>query len=332
VERFFEAIQEDYPGRKWQTLFHRHWQAYRRWFLSEGHKARPRYLTSIRMLKRYMPEILPTYERLVELAGGGDLAARFLAMYCPPPYLNGCSQAVWPGPDPLLVRNYDYSPHLFEGIIQKTAWNGRQVITTSDCLWGAVDGMNQDGLVVSLTFGGRRVVGDGFGIPLLLRYVLEFCTTAQEAVEVLKRVPTHMAYNVTVLDRHGRYFTVYIAPDRPAMIKNVPVTTNHQLQVEWYQHARATATVERERYLHFRLRESVDGPEKLLQAFLHSPVYSTAYDRGFGTLYTVIYWPLSGKVEYRWPNAVWRQSFETFNEGTCAVRFPKASDHMKLLH
>ena len=29
--------------------------------------------------------------------------------------------------------------------------------------------MPDAGLAVSLTFGGRRVVGDGFGVPLILR-------------------------------------------------------------------------------------------------------------------------------------------------------------------
>jgi len=35
----------------------------------------------------------------------------------------------------------------------------------SDCLWGLLDGVNGDGLCASLTFGGRRIVGVGFGIP-----------------------------------------------------------------------------------------------------------------------------------------------------------------------
>ena len=72
-------------------------------------------MTSLKKLRQHMPELLPIYERLVELAGGGDLAARFLSLYRPPPYLLGCSQAVWPGRDPVLVRNYDYSPALVRG-------------------------------------------------------------------------------------------------------------------------------------------------------------------------------------------------------------------------
>ncbi len=332
MERNFEALAENLPGPKWQSLFQRHWPAYQRWFLSDGHKARPPYLSSLRTLRQHMPELIPTYEKLVELAGGGDLAARFLSLYCPPAYLTGCSLAVCLGSPQLLVRNYDYSPRLFEGVILKSTWNGQAVIATSDCLWGVVDGLNEDGLSVSLTFGGRRVVGKGFGVPLLLRYILEFCTRTAEAVAVLKRVPSHMAYNVTVLDREGAFRTVFIAPDRPALVKTMAVTTNHQQQVEWHQHAQATATLERERFLRFRLRESTDDPDKLVQAFLRSPVYSTAYGRGFGTLYTAIYRPLEGEVEYRWPNGIWRQSFDAFEEGCRAVRFPHVPDTLELLH
>ncbi|MDX1604896.1 MAG: C45 family peptidase [Candidatus Competibacterales bacterium] len=331
MERFFESLSEDRPGDKWRGLFERHWEAYQRWFLSEGIKARPPYLTSRRALRTHMPELLPIYDRLVELAGGGDLAARFLSLYCPPPYLSGCSQAVWPGPDSLLVRNYDYHPHLLEAVILRSAWQ-RPVLATSDCLWGALDGINDAGLAVSLTFGGRRVVGDGFGVPLILRYILEFCTTTREGVEVLSRVPSHMAYNVTLLDRSGRFNTVYIGPDRPTRVLTTLVATNHQEQVEWMQHARATATMERERFLHFRLRES-DSADRLIRAFLRSPIYSTDFGRGNGTLYTAVLRPNQDSVEYLWPNGHWPQSLWRFEEGVKSIRYPyQPSTGLPLLH
>ena len=55
-------------------------------------------------------------------------------------------------------------------------------------------------------------VGDGFGVPIVLRYVLEICETAEEAAKVLARVPIHMAYNVTALDRLGHRVTVHLSP------------------------------------------------------------------------------------------------------------------------
>jgi predicted choloylglycine hydrolase len=322
----FEAVAEDLPGSKWRALFERHWDSYQHWFLQGDDGARPYYLTCVRALREHMPELLPTYELLVELAGGGDLQARFLSLYCPPPYLTGCSQAVWAGDNAVLVRNYDYSPRLCEGVILKSSWNDRQVIAMNDCLWGVLDGINEDGLAVSLSFGGRREVGRGFGVPLVLRYILEFCTTADEAGEVLQRVPVHMTYNVTVLDRAGRFFTAYLAPDRPTLLLPLAVTTNHQKRVEWQQHASATGTVERERFLTMRLREDAQDPDGFVEAFLRSPVYSTAYARGFGTLYTAVYRPAAAMVDYLWPNWTWRQSFAAFDAGERAVTFPDAAD------
>src|SRR2546430_10910562 len=120
----FQAVAEDQPGPKWRALFDRFWPAYERWFLSEGDKARPRYLTSLRQLRAHMPELVPTYERLVELAGDSDLVARFLSSFCPPSYLIACSQAVWANHEPFPVRNPDYSPQPCDGVSPKTSCNG----------------------------------------------------------------------------------------------------------------------------------------------------------------------------------------------------------------
>src|SRR5699024_8467041 len=99
------SIQEAQPGRQWQQLFQAHWPQYKAWFLSAGQQARPGYVTSSKRLRTSMPELMPIYEQLVELAGGGDIAARFLSFYRPPPYLLGCSQAVGSGAQPALFRN-----------------------------------------------------------------------------------------------------------------------------------------------------------------------------------------------------------------------------------
>jgi predicted choloylglycine hydrolase len=87
-----------------------------------------------------------------------------------------------------------------------------KVIGLSDCMWGLLDGINEDGLVVALSFGGRQEVGEGFGVPLVLRYVLETCTRTDEACAALARVPVHMSYNVTVVDRSGDFSTVFLVP------------------------------------------------------------------------------------------------------------------------
>lgn len=319
----FNAFSEDEPGQKWQDNFEHHWPAYQKWFLSAGDQARPSYLESRRMLRQYMPELVPTYERLVELAGGGDLVARFLAFYNPPPYITGCSQAVWPDPyEPILVRNYDYSPRLCEASLLKTRWNDKNVIAMGDCLWGVLDGMNDSGLALSLSFGGRKAVGDGFGMPVILRYILEFCDSIDQAVDVLERVPTHMSYNVTLLDKSNRFKTVFLAPDKAPVVRQLAVATNHQGRIEWHRHANATSSLQREQFLSSRLMDTEETAEGFVRSFLYPPLYSYEYERGFGTVYTACYRPNRADMELRWLGSRWPQSFEHFIEDKRIIRFP----------
>lgn len=317
----FTAL-DDRAGRAWRGLFEQLWPAYRGWYLQEGAEARPTYLECRQALRGHMPELVPVWERLVDLAGGGDLPARMLSLYGPPAYLTGCSQAVWPGAEPLLVRNYDYSTRAFDAVVLRSEWSGRGVLGTSDCLIGLVDGVNDAGLAVSLTFGGRRVVGSGFGVPIVLRYVLETCETAEQAGAALARIPTHMAYNVTALDARRRYVTAYLSPDRAPVVTHAAVATNHQERVEWVSHARETATVERERYLLTQLTLHPDTDSRFIGAFLRPPLYSLAFERGFGTLYTAAMWPRQRAIVYRWPAAEWRQSLGDFRPGSISVTYP----------
>lgn len=322
MELTFRAVSEREPGPKWAGLFADFWPAYYRWWSTQGQRARPTYAQCLAAVKLHMPEIVPLYKQLCELVGGGDSQARFLSYYCPPAYLTACSQAIWPGAEPMLVRNYDYIAKAFDGIALHTAWQGRQVVGTSDGLFGLVDGMNDAGLAVSLTFGGRQVVGDGFGVPLILRYILQTCETTPQATAVLSRIPCHMSYNVTVLDKKRRFATAYMSPDRGTTITHAAVATNHQEKVEWASHARFTATVERERFLLHRLTLHVDTQEKFIGAFLKPPLYSTAFEQGFGTLYTAVYRPRLGEMELRWPVGTWGLSVNGFDDAAWRVSVP----------
>jgi predicted choloylglycine hydrolase len=321
----FASVSEDRPGPKLARLFAGCWPAYRKWWASEGVSARPTYMECRKAIRRHMPELAELYDEIVELVGGGDAEARFLSFYCPPKYLSGCSQAIWQGNEPLLVRNYDYDPRAFDATALRTAWLGRQVMGMSDGLLGILDGVNDAGLAVSLTFGGRRETGAGFGVPLILRYVLETCDTVEDACDVLARVPCHMSYNVTVLDAERRFATAFLAPDREAVITNTPVATNHQERVEWSSHARITATVERERFLLQRLTLHPETKTRFIQAFLKPPLYSMAFSRGFGTLYTAAYHPRSGRMRLFWPGSEREFRFNRFPEENLHVLVPETA-------
>lgn len=319
----FRAVSEDRPGPLWAGLFREYWPAYRKWWAREGVQARPSYAECLRALKRHMPEILGLYEDICDCAGGGDEAARFLSFYTPPAYLSACSQAIWPGAEPLLVRNYDYNPKAVDAVILRSAWQGRRVLGMTDGLFGLIDGVNDAGLALSLTFGGRREIGNGFGVPLILRYILQTCETVAEAGAVLKRIPSHMSYNVTVLDRQRNYLTAYLAPDRETILTRAAVATNHQERVEWVGHARFTATVERERFLLQRITLHVEPADKFIAAFLRPPLYSVAFDQGFGTLYTAAYRPAEGRLDMHWPGSTWHLSLDDFHPGERHIVIPR---------
>ncbi len=318
----FRSIREAKPGDKTRRRFERLWPVLRTWFLKEGEGRRPGYISCRKALEDHMPRIVPLWDDLCELTGGGDHASRMLSLYRPTPYMSGCSQAVWTRDGrPLLVRNYDYHPHDCEGTILFSEWSGVKTIAQSDCLWGVLDGMNEHGLVVSLAFGGRRAVGDGFGIPLVLRYILEFATNVEEAREVLERTPSHMAYNVMAIDPSGRFVNAHVSPGRKTLFANSPAATNHQREIEWNRHAESTHSLERERYLLERLDSPGEKRAAFAELYLEEPLYNTRWEEGFGTLYTAVYDPAARKVEYRWPNHVWRLGFDSFAESELLLRF-----------
>ncbi|MEO5733294.1 MAG: C45 family peptidase [Rubrivivax sp.] len=332
----FHTVIEDQPGAVWQAHFQALWPGYRSWFLRSAGVARPGFLESRRALRDHMPELVPTWTRLVELAGGGDVEARFLSMWCPPAYIGGCSQAVWLPPpgsadgfadglsnEPALIRNYDFAPLLLEASWMATRWTGGRVVALGDCLWGALDGINDAGLCAALSFGGRQVSGTGFGIPLVLRYVLEVAHSTADAVKLLQRVPVSMCYSVTLLDAGGDWATVFVSPDRTTEVTRMRAVTNVQHQVEWPAHAHATQAVARAERLNAQV-ESGAPLADAVQALLQPPLLQSAYLRGHGTLYTAVYQPLSRRIELLWPGHRWPQTVPDFAAGEHAVRYVRA--------
>jgi predicted choloylglycine hydrolase len=315
----FFGIREPHPGPRWKALYEATWPGYRSWYLSEGEAARPSLRTARLELGRYFPELMPTYEQLVELAGGDDMSARMLTLWNPPHFLPACSQAVLIGETPMLVRNYDYRPDLCERVVYSSAFTGRRIIGTGDCMWGLLDGMNDAGLAVSLAFGGRPGCGRGFGMPLVIRYLLETAETVADVTSILAQVPVHMAYNLTVLDGNADVATIFVAPEAEPEVFRHAVGTNHRgLTPEWPDHAMRFASVERQQAL-LDLLGRQPGPDALISAFLRPPLYRTAYKEGFGTMYTAAYRPFAGVVDYVWPGSTWRRGFDSPNAKHTAV-------------
>ncbi len=293
--RTLYGINEPVPGPRWQALFDSTWPAYRAWFLGGDREPRTDLATAVRMLARHMPELLPTYQRLVELAGGDEVAARMLTMWNLPRFSPGCSQLAVAGPEPMLCRNYDYSPDLFEYTVVSSRFTGRRVLGTGDCLWGLLDGMNDAGLALSLAFGGRPGSGRGFAIPLVLRYLLEVCTDTDDVRAALRGLPVAMSYNVTVVDAAGNTLTAYLDPGEPAELSTA--AAGHQpprrrCPSSPRRPARCTASSAGPHC--WRSPPGHRGRPSWSRRSWVLPLYNTGFSRAFGTLYTALYQPTAG--------------------------------------
>lgn len=296
----FRSLTEDAPGDAWRQVVSHGWPGWREWFTQRGGEELS-LGDAHRALRRHMPEFETLWGDLAEAANAGGTLRQFLGFWCPPRYLVNCSQAVLVDEDgPLLIRNYDLDPALNEATLLSTNWCGTRVTGMVEAMSGLADGMNEHGLAASLTFGGRIEVGKGFGIPLIMRYVLQMCRDVQDGIEVLRRVPSHMSYNITLADAAGKWATVFVAPDRPTMVQPQPWATNHQLGVEWPRHGRISNTLGRAEQLKALLDNPALDAGSLQRAFAEAPLFSTNYRQGFGTVYTAAYRPTQGRVRLSW--------------------------------
>jgi predicted choloylglycine hydrolase len=316
MEKTFRVEREDRPGGAWLERFRSGRDEAARWYLGDAADEGPTAAECRAALQRYMPELLPHYDDVCGLIGDDELGHRMLSHYRPAARPQGCSQAVWLGPDgPALVRNYDYPLPIITGRIELSAWSRRRVIAMAQRPWGGcLDGMNDDGLVASCTLGGLARRGVGFAIILLLRYVLETCGTVGEAVAALCRIPVTQLHNVTVLDGTGAYATVFLGPRREPAVTRLRACTNHQERV-----SPASGSALRQRVLDDALSAPSGTLAQLTALFFALPLYSRK--AAFTTAYTAVYRPAERRVDYLWPGHRLSQTFDRFQDGAYTHQF-----------
>ena len=322
----FRSLSEERIGAVWKAVFDHGWPGWKEWYLTRRGDDPVPLEVCRRMMRRHMPGLERSWDNWVEAAGGDDDVARFLSFWSPPRYLVNCSQMALVDDDgPVLIRNYDLDPALNEATLLKTGWHGHDVIGMVEGMAGLSDGMNRAGLALSLTFGGRVERENGFGIPLIMRYVLETCRDVRDAIAAFRSIPSHMSYNITMIDRSGACATIMISPDRPLIVQAEAWATNHQLGVEWPRHGRLSRTLERGEHLQSLLTQGGHTGAGIAQQFLHPPLHTREYDEGFGTVYTAVYRPLAGTMSLGWGDgAVHAFGFDSFPARSFNVSYSDA--------
>ena len=138
------------------------------------------------------------------------------------------------------------------------------------------------------------------------------------------RIPVHMSYNVTAIDRDGRRATVYLAPDRPAQVTSLAVATNYQGTVEWAPYAAAIRTVERQEHL-----ERTGGRTGRMAPTSWRPACSSRCTppvsvRASGPSIPPSTRPAEGIARYHWPQHTWEHSLRQLGTDRIDVRLGPA--------
>ncbi|MFI7275863.1 C45 family autoproteolytic acyltransferase/hydolase [Streptomyces sp. NPDC049879] len=267
-------------------------------------------------LAAHMPGLLPLVERLAAPLGT-EAALALHTVSGRFPSLSGCTVRALGG---ALVRNYDWPLDRSDRAIVRSAFR-REVIGVREGMLGLLDGMNDAGLAVALTWGGRDVRGPGFGIPVVLRHLLESCGTVDEAVDTLRGIPVCTVQNVVLTDQK-RSAVVHLGPDIDTTVgSDTDAATgacaaNHQHLPVSDEHERATRTQLRLR----TVRDAGDTPDSVVAALLSPPLHGGDFTGGWGTLYTADYRPAHGTATYHWPGQRWAHSLGAFTPGTRRIR------------
>lgn len=298
-----------------KETFGRYRPAYLKWMRRAPSQGRARAEAALR---EHTPELAPIYQTLLDRFGDDNQTARFLTLFEPPPLVRACSQTVLPTKaGPTLLRNYDHAPSLFDAVLLQSEWGGTTTLAMTDCLWGALDGVNQHGLCVALAFGGRHAIGPGFAAPLVVRYLLQTCETTADARDALARVPVYMPYTFVVVDASGDFVTAFCSPDRATTFVARRCSANHQSdmqgQPEWPAYARQTQSRERLEFMESLLTAK---PDAVRAAFRKPPLWRTDHAKASGTLYSAEYNPRKQRLDLRWPDRTERVTLGRLKPGT----------------
>jgi predicted choloylglycine hydrolase len=309
-------------GQKWQKGALTAFPAYRAWYKQFNSDIAPSTKDCIKAIRHHMPEMEELFTQLTNLLELQEADSAILSFYCPAPVAFGCSQGVWLQQHPVLVRNFDYLPNLNEGRYIHSSWHGVKVMGTLDCLWGLLDGINEYGLSISVTLVGSVRYTEGFAAPIVVRYILEFCRTTEQAVQILMKVPLCTAYNFTIVDEKFTVKTLEINPLKGIYVSNTPVAANHQGETDMFKDPKIYSSILRKNTMLDLLHSPYSTVESFIHAFGYFPLMTTDHTTGVTTLYTAAYNCLLKSAEYRWQSgAIIYQSIFDFHEAEFNVQY-----------
>ena len=219
---------------------------------------------------------------------------------------------------PLVGRSYEWI-HTDEDLkLITTRVKGKANHIGFSCLlFGRHDGLNEHGLVVSMTGGGI------FGVPfthrgpmfwLALRTLLDSCTSVKTALDRLETLPLTGYLTILLADKRDRAAIVEVA-DGTLSIKRIPEDTdeaflfsvNHfrlpnmqsynELNCGIIHHSKRRETTITNWYKTYTPKITKPHLQNLLARRHPGGLCNHFYNDGFGTLWSMIFDPTQGTVD-----------------------------------
>jgi len=254
----------------------------------------------------------------------------------------------------LVGRSYEFGSEMNDNRLLITRPQGKYShIGPSSILLGRLDGMNDQGLVVTMSAGGipvglygnlRPPVQKGFHFWVVIRSILENCRNVDEGLAWLKQVPCGGNPILILADRTGKAAraevygpSVCVEEIGPHSAAGHVCATNHFLSPALQPHSTPARRNSLTRLQ--RIEEMVEQAGKGLEREDARRLLSTLYPHGlcchfykefFGTLYSEIFDPMAGTLEMCFGSPAAGNAWHTFTldeapqTGTFEARLPQA--------
>lgn len=178
--------------------------------------------------QQYYPKVL---QEIAGIADGNGVPAETLqamlfSMYCFE-FDNKCTCfALSTGNEILFCRNSDFLVSL-EKLYMNCLYNldGTHSFNGNTTAYVQMeDGVNRHGLAAGLTFVYPHLRKPGLNAGMLVRYILEHCTTTKEAISALQTLPIASCQTITLADATGEIAVVECNAQAVTIIPPAPGT------------------------------------------------------------------------------------------------------------
>jgi predicted choloylglycine hydrolase len=210
---------------------------------------------------------------------------------------SGCS--IFAGPE-FMVRNYDSTPHGYEGrfALYQPTDGGYATIGPTMQITGRTDGINEKGLAMGYNFINRRDSEDGFICNMIGRLILENCATNEEAIALLKEIPHRRSFSYVLLDSSGETVVVEASP-RDIKVRQSSISTNHFELLSEENRYQIEDSLRRAQTMQDQQHQLTDAFSAFrLLNDSDKGIFSKKYATASGTLHTAAYFPETLEVGF----------------------------------